>query len=181
MLRHRASLISLETIDPGIAPYHDDWEYEVPQLEDSEDPAEPDSSLCSRCQNFDIQSFAKNKRKGYLLKDVEVAAADGCHFCGLLLDAVKDTEKPEYFYSNAFMGRTTLNPDLYIHMTISESYKNDELRSPSHGLRANRLLVELGDRFSGMRNPSSHEICITADPRMYALFYYSIMNFAVRG
>ncbi|KAK0112706.1 hypothetical protein ONS95_014442 [Cadophora gregata] len=181
MLRQRASLISLETIDPSITPYHDDWEYDVPPLEDSDEPAEVEPSLCSRCQSFDIQSFTQSKRKGYLLKDVEAAAAEGCQFCILLLDAVKDTEKPDYFYSNAFMGRTTLNPDLYVHMTISESYKDVKEVEISHGLRANRLLIELGDRFSGMRNSSSHEICITADPQSAAAMSGDVLGRYIGG
>ncbi|KAL2066078.1 hypothetical protein VTL71DRAFT_2149 [Oculimacula yallundae] len=168
MLRHRESLISLTTLSPDTEPYHDDWEYDAPSLAVSaaRHAAEADSSLCPRCQNFDIQLFAKksDKRKGYLLKDVEAAAAEGCQFCKLLSDAVKDIEKPDYFYSNAFVGRTTLKPDLYVHMTVSDSYRDEKGSVYSGGLQASRLLVELGDRFSGMRNPSSHEICITADP-----------------
>jgi len=174
MLRYSASSISLATIDPDIEPYHDDWEYETQPLAlgsvRTQAAAEPEPTLCARCQDFDIQSFARGlgRRRGYLLKDVEAAAEQGCHFCGLLLDAAKDAKKPEYFYTNAFKaGRTTLNPELYVHMTISESYKSEALTTRSEGLRANRLLVELGDRFSGMRNPSNHEICIAADAGKY--------------
>ncbi|KAI8630560.1 hypothetical protein F5Y19DRAFT_463935 [Xylariaceae sp. FL1651] len=134
--------------------------------------AEAETLLCAQCQDFDIQSFAHGvgRRKGYLLKDVEAAAHQGCQFCGLLLDALKDVEEPEYFYGNVFGGRTKLNLDLYVHMTISESHKDETLVTiSSQGLRANRLLVELGDCYSGMRNPSQHEICVAADPRRYLL------------
>lgn len=131
--------------------------------------------MCPRCQNFDIQSFAKSRdrRKGYLLKDVEEAADQDCQFCGLLLEAVKDVDKPEYFYTNVFWGETTLNPDLYVHMKISESFKGEASPMPSGGLRANRFLIELGDRFSGVRSPSNHDICIAADPGNYPLEAYS--------
>jgi hypothetical protein len=178
MLNRSTSLISLATIDPDIEPYRDDWEDDSQSLAVGavRNQAEAEISLCARCQNFDIQSFARgaDRRKGYLLKNVEAAADQGCQFCGLLLDAVKDVEKPEYFYSNAFVGgKTTLNPDLYVHMTISENYKDKTLATPSRGLRANRLLVELGDRFSGMRNPSNHEICIASDPGRYLVAAYS--------
>ncbi|KAI9768699.1 MAG: hypothetical protein M1840_004694 [Geoglossum simile] len=173
MLSRSTSLISLATIDPDIERYRDDWNDDVQPLavDAFRSQAEAEISLCARCQNFDIQSFARsaNRRKGYLLKDVELAANQSCQFCGLLLDAVKNVEKPEYFYTNATTGRTTLNPDLYVHMTISESYKDDALATLSPGLQANRFLIELGDRFSGVRNQSKHEICIAADPGRYLL------------
>lgn len=168
-----ASLISLATIDPNIEPYRDDWEYDAPPLSigAGRNQAEAEFSLCARCQNFDIQLFARgaDRRKGYLLKEVESAADQGCQFCGLLLDAVKDVEKPTYFYSNIFGGNTTLNPDLYVHMTISDSYRDEASATPSLALRGNRFFVELGDRFSGVRNSSKHEICIAADPGRYLL------------
>jgi hypothetical protein len=176
MLNRSTSLISLATIDPDIEPHRDDREYDAHPLAVGavRNQAEAEISLCARCQNLDIQSFARaaDRRKGYPLKEVEAAAEQGCQFCGLLLDAVKDAEKPEYFYTNVFVGKTILNPDLYVHITISESYKDETLATPSRGLRANRFLVELGDRFSGMRNPSNHEICIAADPGRYLLAAY---------
>jgi len=168
MLNRSTSLISLATIDPDIEPYSDNWDDDAQPLAVRivGNQAEAEISLCTRCQNFDIQSFARgtNRRKGYLLKDVEASANQGCQFCRLLLDAVKAAEKPEYAYGNYFRGRTMLYPDLYVHMTISESYKDEISAPPSQGLRANRFLIELGDRFSGIRNPSNHEICIAADP-----------------
>ena len=169
MLNRSTSLISLATIDQNSDPHGDSWEYDAQPLTDEtlhhQTETEAGISLCARCQNLDIQSFSRcaDRRKGYLLKDVEEAAHQGCQFCTLLLDAVKDVERPEYFYSNAFVGKTTLNPDLYVHLTLSESYKHEAPTTPSGNLRANRFLIELGDRFSGMRNPSTHEICIAAD------------------
>lgn len=176
MLNRSTSLISLATIDPDIERYRDNRDDDAQPLAINavSDQAEAEPALCPRCQNFDIQSFARsaNRRKGYLLKEVEAAANQSCQFCELLLDAVKDVEKPEYFYLNAIWGRTTLNPDLYVHMTISESYKDEALATTSPGLQANRLLIELGDRFSGIRNQSRHEICIAADPGRYLLAAY---------
>ncbi|KAF2280703.1 HET-domain-containing protein [Westerdykella ornata] len=176
----RTSQISLATIDPEeIEPFRDDWEHDTQPLagdaiqarghDATAAPAPADSSsLCTRCQNFDVQSFARsaNRRKGYLLRDVQAAANQGCSFCALLLEALEGVEKPEYFYNNLFVGRTTLNPDLYVHMTVSESYYDDRelCTSLSMGLSVNRILVELGDRFSGVRNQSKHEVCIAADP-----------------
>lgn len=177
MLNRSTSLISLTTIDPDSEPYRDDWEDDAQPLAVGavRNQAEAETSLCARCQNFDIQMFARSadRRKGYLFKDVEAAADRGCQFCCLLLEAAKDAGKPEYFYSNAFGGKTILNPDLYVHMTISESYKAETLTTLSRGLRVNRFLVELGDRFSGVRNPSNREICIAADPGRCLLAAYS--------
>jgi hypothetical protein len=89
------SLISLATIDWDIEPYRNDWDYDVQPLAIGADR----SSLCARCQNLDIQSSAQGaeRRKSYFLKEVEAAADQGGQFCGLLLDAVKNVEKPEYF------------------------------------------------------------------------------------
>ncbi|KAH8787090.1 hypothetical protein F5882DRAFT_114013 [Hyaloscypha sp. PMI_1271] len=185
MLNRSTSLISLATIDPDIEPYRDQWEYDAQPLAVGavRNLAEAEISLCARCQNIDIQSFARSadRRKGYLLKEVEAAADQGCQFCRLLLDAVRDAEKPEYFYSNVFGGKTTLNPDLYVHMTIAESYKDETLATPSQGLRANRFLVELGDRFSGVRNPSNHEICIAADPESPAALSGDVLGRYIGG
>jgi hypothetical protein len=71
------------------------------------------------------------------------------------------------------VGKIILNPDLYVYIIISESYKDEILATPSRGLHTNRFLVKLGDRFSGIRNPSNYEICITTDPGRYLLAAYS--------
>jgi hypothetical protein len=125
--------------------------------------------LCARCQELDIESSTRagGKRNGYLLTDVRAAADQAYQFCSLLSDALEAVEKPKYFYNNAFMGRTTLTPELYVHTTIPENYKEEVLATPSGGLRANRFFVELGDRFSGMRDPPNHTACIAADPNRY--------------
>jgi hypothetical protein len=171
MLNRTASLISLATINPDIERYQDDVDDDAQPLGTDfvHNQVENENALCDQCQNFDIQSFARNgsKRKGYLLKDVEAGVARCCQFCELLLDAVKNVARPEYFYTNAISGRTTLNPDLYVHMTISESYRDVKSGVLSPDLQANRFLVELGDRFSGVRNASEHEICIAAEPGRY--------------
>ncbi|KAH7357417.1 hypothetical protein BKA66DRAFT_473227 [Pyrenochaeta sp. MPI-SDFR-AT-0127] len=169
MLRRIASAISLDTIIPDAEPYHDGWDDDARPMSIGVGRGTPgnDASLCDRCQNFNIQSFAQSttRRKGYLLKDVEESVGTGCTFCALLLEAVKGVEKPEYFFTNAFLpGKTVTNPDVYIHITASDSY-NDELSNlGSPGLRANRLLIELGDRFSGIKKISTHELCLAADP-----------------
>jgi hypothetical protein len=125
--------------------------------------------LCDRCQRFDIQSFARSssRRCGYVLREVEVAAANGCEFCSLLLDSVKDIEKPTYFTSIPIWGWGRFKPtnsDIYLHMTVSENYVNKKLLPVSPGLRVNRLLTEIGDRFNEVRNASEHELCLAADP-----------------
>ena len=164
------SLISLATIDvEDTSVFH-----ATDEVSDTQALAQAETSLaagasalCARCQTFSIQSFAPglHKRKGYLLRDVELAAAQGCQFCSLLCEALRDVQKPEYFYTNVWVGRTTLNPDLWVHLSVSESYadgaRETELMS---GLKINRLLVELGDRFSGVRNRSACEVCLAADP-----------------
>lgn len=164
MLRRAASAIALAPINLDTEPYRDGWHDEASEW-DSQHTSE-NALLCPRCQAFNIQSFTRSteRRKGYLLKDVEREAGVGCMFCALLLDAVKDVESPEYFYSNTFgMKRTVTKPDLWIHMTLSESYLARDAKDRSGPLRANRLLIELGDRFSGIRNVSRDEICLAAD------------------
>ena len=124
------------------------------------------ATLCDHCQRFDIQSFARSAscRRGYVFREVKAAAADGCEFCSLLLDSVKDVERPTYFYTNNLGRRTTTNSDLYVHMTLSENYTDKKMQSASPGLRANRLLTEIEDRFSEVKNASEHELCLAADP-----------------
>jgi hypothetical protein len=129
------------------------------------------AALCGRCQRFDIQTFTRSarRRRGYAVRDVETAAANGCEFCALLLDSVRDVEKPVYFGGIGWLGglKPTIkptNPDLYVHMTISENYRNEKEHAVSQGLRVNRLLVEIGDRFSDVRNASEHELYLTTDP-----------------
>lgn len=125
-----------------------------------------DAPLCGLCQNFDIQSFTKGStpNRGYLLRHVE-AAAVGCEFCSLLLDSVKDVEKPTYFYKGLFHHNLyALKPDLYVHMMLSENYSVSKKSSNWLPLAANRLSAEVGDRFSDVRNASEHELCLAADP-----------------
>jgi hypothetical protein len=169
MLSRSESLISLATIQ-AIEP-HDAQENGTPVADIATNQPEPNTTLCARCQNFDIQSFARaaSRRKGYLLEDVEAAAKQGCQFCGLLLDAVRDIERPHYFYAHVFKGKTTMYPDLYVHMTVCKNDRDESNATSTDGLGATRFLIELGDRFSGMRNPSDHEICIAADPGRYSL------------
>lgn len=46
-------------------------------------------SLCSRCQNFDIQAFGKVfPLRGYAFSDVIAGSSTGCNFCSLLMDAI---------------------------------------------------------------------------------------------
>lgn len=180
MPRRTSSLISLTTIDPAAAVEHDEWleAAQARDVEDTGDEAEAAASLCNRCQNFDIQSFTRSpsRRRGYLLKDVETSARDGCEFCSLLLDGVKDVERPTYFYTTAFNRKKTTNPDLYVHMTVSESFRDDKASLMAPGLRANRLLIQLGDRFSEVRNQSEHEICLGADRCTYFPLYLDILK-----
>lgn len=169
MLRRADSTVSLDTIDPD-APYHDDLrsDLETHGATTVRSGIDVSSSLCPRCQCFDVQSFHRSttRRKGFLLKDVELGAQTGCKFCGLLLDAVKDVEPPGYFYTHSVVpGKTITNPDIYVHLTISESYKDGKLGSKWAGLRTNRLMVELGDRYSDLRTRSEQEICLAASPR----------------
>lgn len=122
--------------------------------------------LCERCRNFDIHSFTrvKSRRRAYLLCDIE-AAAHNCEFCSLLLEILEDTEKPKYFYFNFWKLETTFtNVDFYVHMSLSQDCSHiNKKQSTSLPLSANRLLVEIGDRSSKIRNSSDHELCLAAD------------------
>jgi hypothetical protein len=59
--------------------------------------------------------------------------------------------------------RTPTKRTLYLHMTLPENYTNSTNQPVSPGLRVNRLLAEIGDRFSEVRNASEHELCLAAD------------------
>jgi hypothetical protein len=125
-----------------------------------------ESSLCKRCQAFNIQAFmdSAKRRRGYLLDDVKSDAAEGCEFCALLLAGVQDVAKPTYFYREFTGADKTINPDIYVHMTLSENYTDPTVGPENQGLRANRLSIELGGRFSDVQNASAHELCLAADP-----------------
>ena len=153
MLNDHASLIELGVVS-GVSDN---------SLYQGEDDA---TRLCDRCQRFDLQSFARDgsHRYGYALRDVEAAASNGCEFCTLLLDSVKDIEKPVYFSATIFGGRRPRNPDLYIHMTLSENYVRSKTSPGLSGLRVNRLLTEIGDRYTEVTSASDHELCLAADP-----------------
>ena len=162
MANRPASLIEL---DPVLPSQDDAAPNDLDILRDGPAAVGARAPLCELCQNFDIQSFAKSptRRRGYLLRHVEAAAADGCEFCSLLLDSVKDVEKPAYFYHNFHGGHNVLKPDLYVHMTLSENYGGSKGESNSLPLGANRLLTQVGDRFSDVKSASQHELCLAAD------------------
>jgi hypothetical protein len=133
--------------------------------------AMPSSTLlCTRCQNFNIQSFASGstRTRGYRFGDVKCSSElePPCQFCALLFDAVKSLRAPLYFTSSAAIGRShpIADPELYVHMTLSEDYGSARARPGSQGLGGNRLLVEIGDRFGEVRERSEHEICLAAEP-----------------
>lgn len=117
MPNHDTNLIEL---DEGLSTY-DGYHNDALDILDLGDDGD-EAILCQRCQRFDIQSFAKsvNHRRGYLLRDVEAAAADRCEFCSLLLASLKDILRPTYFYVS-FGSRKPTNPDLYVHMTLSKT------------------------------------------------------------
>jgi hypothetical protein len=132
--------------------------------------------LCRRCEDFDIQSFAKSpyRRRGYLLSDTISSFSAGCDFCELLIYCVADVDIPklpnsrlrfdnDYFY---------FDPRIYIHMTVSENYSEtwDDAK-PEMGV--NRLLVEIGDRFSDMRRSGDKELCLSADSSKPIITYIS--------
>lgn len=121
-------------------------------------------ALCGRCQRFDIQSFAAGRR-GYRMLDIQAGMLGGCAFCTLLLDSVRDVQNPTYFGSDTTFGSAPqLDSELWLHMSLSEDYVKRKPRSGAlGGLRANRLLVEVGDRFTEVRTASCGEICLAAE------------------
>ncbi|KAK3293773.1 uncharacterized protein B0H64DRAFT_376637 [Chaetomium fimeti] len=133
-----------------------------------------DAGLCERCRHFDIQAFARsdNRTRGYMLRDVEFAATHagddgvtvGCAFCSLLLSSVKDVERPKdstEWELNVFRFPIDNDPSMYVHMTVHNT--EPTTRSPTPGLRANRLRAAIADRFSEVMNVSGYELCLVAD------------------
>jgi hypothetical protein len=82
----------------------------------------------------------------------------------MLFESVKDVAVPEYMESNTFWGKKRIMLDIYVHMTLSKDYAERTSREVGDGLQTNRMLLEVGDRFSGVRNRSNVEICVAADP-----------------
>ena len=127
----------------------------------------PRASLCEECQDFDIQAFAKapSQRLGYPLHQVEAGSIDGCTFCSMLFACVNNLKTPENPYLNQEANHATRS-QLFVHMTMSRDYAGGK-RLETSPLSANRLLIELGDRFSELRSVCEDEICIAADPGWY--------------
>ncbi|KAK4443003.1 hypothetical protein QBC34DRAFT_452750 [Podospora aff. communis PSN243] len=135
----------------------------------SQNPPTPASaSLCTLCQDFNIQSFAlgSSRTRGYRLADVQSGAKldPPCGFCALLFDIAKDLEPPMYFTSSIVSNgsRPADDVEMWVHLTASENYCSANV-SQGHGLRVNRLLVEVGDRFGKVRQKSDEEVCFAAD------------------
>lgn len=64
-----------------------------------------------------------------------------------------------------------------MHMTLSSN--NHEITKSSSvpvGLGANRLLVEIGDRFDETRKASEHELCLAADSGKCSVHMKSMPN-----
>ncbi|KAF2752206.1 hypothetical protein M011DRAFT_455021 [Sporormia fimetaria CBS 119925] len=167
--RHFRGLARAKTT-PALSVVYDVWPHNSDE-EPSASHASPPQyhGLCRRCQKFDIQTFTQspNLCRGYLLRDVRESAENGCEFCTLLLDCVKDVPVPEYFYDNGFGKRKTRHPDIYVHMTLSRDHLPAKTKSERKemGLGVNRLLLELGDRYDDVdvRNASPYELCVAAD------------------
>jgi hypothetical protein len=142
----------------------------VPPVDDiALDPLPPNAigKLCERCLDFDIQSFRKSPshRRGYRYQDVKSNGESAkCEFCALLWSSVKGIEPPSYFYSSSIPGwlRTT-TPEIYVHMTMSQNYEPPSANQYTSRLEVNRLLLQVGDRFSDVRHDSPHELCLVAD------------------
>jgi hypothetical protein len=118
--------------------------------------------LCSRCLQFDIQSFAKapEGRRGYTLTSVEKGAKEGCEFCSLLNECVKELPDKEW----------KQHKEPYIHMSLWEnSTRRISPRLRGGGLSANRLKVWIGGLYTVKQKESEieifkGEICLAAEP-----------------
>jgi hypothetical protein len=119
-------------------------------------------SLCDRCQQFDIQSFAKASegRRGYTLSSVEEGAREGCEFCDLLFECVSELPGEEW----------KQHKEPYIHMTLWENDTRRISKIPPHGgLCANRLKLWVGGLYTVKQKESeidvfNGEICLAAEP-----------------
>ena len=117
--------------------------------------------LCEQCRRFDIQSFATapEGRKGYTLSSVRDGEREGCEFCSLLLDCVKELPDGEW--------QQLKTP--YVHMTLWEDYAGRIQKGQSaDGLCANRLAIWVGGLYTVKPRISevalsSAEICLAAD------------------
>jgi hypothetical protein len=122
---------------------------------------DPDAiSLCNLCQTFDIQCFAKSTYglRGYSVEHVQSAAEQGCEFCEILNDCVKELPAGEW--------QKERKP--YVHLSLWENYTRKIQNRQPNGLRANRLKIWVGG-LNSMRPRrsevaiSSAEICLAAD------------------
>jgi hypothetical protein len=117
--------------------------------------------LCDRCLQFDIQSFARapEGRRGYTLSSVDKGAREGCEFCGLLGECVRDLPSDEW--------RQHKEP--YLHMSIWENETRRIRKAGKYsGLRANRIKFWVGGLYTVKQKESeisvfNGEICLAAE------------------
>ncbi len=74
--------------------------------------------LCSNCENFDIQSFSRDRHglRGYSFKDTEEAAGRGCLFCSLLINTFHRMGPSENW--NKFRHKNLFLKDYWFHMRL---------------------------------------------------------------
>jgi hypothetical protein len=116
--------------------------------------------LCDLCQDFDVQCFSKSPHglRGYSVEHVRAAAEQGCEFCAILDNCVKELPAGEW--------QKERKP--YVHLSLWENYTRKIQNRQPNGLRANRLKVWVGG-LNSMKPRRSEvaispvEICLAAD------------------
>jgi hypothetical protein len=76
------------------------------------------NELCSNCENFDIQSFTRDRHglRGYSFKGTEEAAGAGCPFCSLLTNTFRRMVPSEKW--NKFRHKNLFLKDYWFHMRL---------------------------------------------------------------
>lgn len=125
------------------------WLSRAPNVPVDSVPLHQIGSLCEQCEAFDIYSFLNDPfySRGYSFRSLKLAAATGCSFCSLVLDAFRERRLPVL---KARHRREGSEDDWWVHFTLGiEDMPTDE-EAPRSMRAATTLSAKLAPRNLGM-------------------------------
>ena len=125
------------------------WLSQVPNVPIDSVPLHQNGSLCWQCEAFDIHSFFKDPfySRGYSFRSLKLAAAAGCNFCSLVLDAFRERRLPVL---KARYRREGNEDDWWVHFTLGIENVPTNEEVPQSMRAVTTLNAKLAPRNLGM-------------------------------